>query len=103
MDNYRKTLEFVCGKIYEAYEIASKETLVFYDKGKFDEVSSLDFAAESYLINEIKLYDRKGQILSEELQNTTILHDRTWVVDPIDGTCNLTHGISLFGIQCALF
>lgn len=103
VDDYQKTQHFICCKIREAYEKALEETVVTYDKGKFDEVSSLDFAVESYLINEIKQYDASSRILSEELHNTTILQDRTWVIDPIDGTCNLTHGISLFGIQCALF
>jgi fructose-1,6-bisphosphatase/inositol monophosphatase family enzyme len=28
---------------------------------------------------------------------------RTWVIDPIDGTCNFAHGIPTYGIQCCLF
>lgn len=103
MTDYQKTLQFICSKMRAAYKKTSEKTPVFYDKGNFDEVSSLDFSIESYLIDQIKRYDPAGHILSEELHSTTILHDRTWIIDPIDGTCNLTHGIRMFGMQCALF
>lgn len=41
--------------------------------------------------------------ISEEYNSAALKRGRTWIIDPIDGTCNLTHGIPTYAVQCALF
>lgn len=72
-----------------------------YNKSRFDEVTSLDFCMETELIARIKAYDSHARFLSEEYNSSAELEQNMWVIDPIDGTCNLTHGIHTYGIQCA--
>lgn len=73
------------------------------NKGHFDEVTGLDLLVERELINLICSFDSGAHIISEELNCDKELCGKTWIIDPIDGTCNLTHGIRLYGIQCALY
>ena len=87
----------ICKKIREGAVIHSS------DKGTYDEVTNLDVNIEKELIGLIHSFDSSANIISEELNSAVKLDGKTWIIDPIDGTCNFTHGIKIYGIQCALY
>lgn len=104
MSQYLSELEFICKQIIEVYyEITMNQKLDVQDKAMYDEVTNIDFEIEKTLIDRIYHFDQNAHILSEELNSTVDRKEKTWIIDPIDGTCNLTHGIPIHGVQCALF
>lgn len=70
-------------------------------KGEYDLVTALDLDIEKYIINSILNSFPYDTIISEETRNQTAIKERSWVIDPIDGTCNLANGIPIYGVQMA--
>lgn len=69
------------------------------EKGLYNLVTEADLKAESMILDEIqKNYPTDG-ILSEERGKLEGKSGYTWVVDPLDGTTNYTHGLPLYGIS----
>lgn len=101
---YKKELEIMESAVRKAYaEVFSADRSSSKDKGKFDVVTENDFRIEKYLIKTIEDNFSGDLILSEEYNSETAVKGRTWTVDPIDGTYNMTRNAPLFGIQCALY
>ncbi len=71
-------------------------------KSEYDIVTEIDSNIENYLISQIRKNYPEDKILSEETLSTEKINNRTWIIDPIDGTCNMANGMELYGIQCAL-
>ncbi len=72
------------------------------EKAEFDIVTPLDLAVEEYILDKIRESYPDDMILSEENLSDTDKFERTWIVDPIDGTFNMASNSPLFGMQCAL-
>jgi len=73
------------------------------EKAQYDVVTNIDYNIEAYIINILTEAFPEDRILSEETNADTLIEGRTWTIDPIDGTYNMTKGIPLFGVQCSLF
>lgn len=71
-------------------------------KGENDLVTSLDVDIERYIIDKLLEQFPEDNIVSEETRNYSVLKDRNWIIDPIDGTCNFANNIPIYGIQIAL-
>lgn len=65
-------------------------------------VSSADLDANRIIIKTIKKYFPKHSILSEETGFEDNKSDFKWVIDPLDGTHNFLHEISIFGTSIAV-
>ena len=79
------------------------ENLQVSMKGPSDFVTNADKKVEKILINELSKAKKNFSILSEEsgyIKNND--EDNIWIIDPIDGTTNLFHGIPHFSICIAL-
>lgn len=101
--NYKKEINFIEDILKEAVkELESMEIHDVHDKSKRDLVTKSDYVIEQRIITCIKTTFKQDQILSEEMNPNTIIKGRTWVLDPIDGTCNYTNRIPMYGIQLAL-
>ncbi|MDD4111728.1 MAG: inositol monophosphatase [Herbinix sp.] len=101
--NYKKELDFIKIRIRQACEIYSvSSSLVISQKAEHDLVTDIDYKIEAFIINGIREYFPDDSILSEETLSTQDILGRTWTVDPIDGTCNMAHGIPIYGVQCSL-
>ncbi len=73
-------------------------------KAKNDLVTNADVASEKNIIGIIKEAYPDDQILAEESAQGDILTDqRTWIIDPIDGTTNFAHGFPVYCISIALW
>ncbi len=90
--------------IKNAYStIFSYNNMLVQDKDKFDVVTVNDYKIEEFLIKTISEHFPNDQILSEETNFDTQVKGRTWTIDPIDGTYNMSRNSPMFGIQCALY
>jgi len=79
------------------------ENLQVSMKGPSDFVTNADKKVEKILIDELSKAKKNYSILSEEsgyIKNND--EDNIWIIDPIDGTTNLFHGIPHFCICIAL-
>ena len=95
-----KMLKTIIPKLFELTEESEKK--ISY-KQKNEIVTSSDLFIEKALIKEIKNNFPGDNIHSEEFNRGTELKNRTWLIDPIDGTGNYAHNLDLFVMQIALY
>jgi len=100
---YERELRFMKHLVKQAEKIAKKGVSRKKSKGIHDYATDRDVAVESYLIRTIKQKYPKDGILSEELCPNSQLKNRTWIIDPIDGTLNFMEGNPDWCIQIALY
>jgi len=73
-------------------------------KGKNDLVTDADIASEKEIIKTIKEEFPEDFFLAEELnQETKLQSGRVWIIDPIDGTTNFSHGFPVYCVSIALW
>ena len=70
-------------------------------KSAYNVVTDIDTGVEAKLIKAIRFVFPDDTIVSEEKYPRVKLGERTWVIDPIDGTSNMAHGSPLYGLQAA--
>lgn len=100
---YLKEKDFLAGAFERAYkQFYNGNSMSQEHKAKYDIVTSIDCDIEDYLISEINKQFPGDVIFSEERNATQKAGLRTWIIDPIDGTVNMSHGIRFFGLQGAL-
>jgi len=63
---------------------------------------AIDELAEEAVISKVRELDLPCNILSEEKGLVDRGHDRTLVMDPIDGTYNAVHGIPFYAVSLAI-
>ena len=79
------------------------EKLQISVKGPSDFVSNADTKAEKIIINELMKAKKNYSILSEECgSKINSDSENVWIIDPIDGTTNILHGVPHFAISIAL-
>ncbi|HZY46025.1 MAG TPA: inositol monophosphatase family protein [Anaerolineae bacterium] len=71
-------------------------------KGAIDLVSEADRASEKLILDRIRSVYPDHAILSEESGSNQTSSPYTWIVDPLDGTTNFTHGHPDFAVTIAL-
>jgi len=73
-------------------------------KGKNDLVTEADVTAEEEIVSIIQKAFPEDDILAEETaEQATLPQGRTWLIDPIDGTTNFTHGFPVYCVSIALW
>ena len=71
-------------------------------KGFNDLVSYVDKTAEARLVKGLNNLFPEAGFITEEGTGSDDGQDYTWVIDPLDGTTNFTHGLPVFAISIAL-
>jgi len=71
-------------------------------KGVIDLVTEADLEAEKAILNIIRHHFPQDHILAEEAGNQGRSSNRIWLIDPLDGTTNFTHGFPFFAVSIAL-
>lgn len=71
-------------------------------KGDIDLVTEADISAEEKILEILRGSFPKDTILSEEKGMEGTSPNRTWLVDPLDGTTNFAHGFPFFAVSIAL-
>lgn len=70
-------------------------------KGAIDLVTEADTEAEKLIIDTIRSNFPEHSILAEESGRIDGKQGYQWIIDPLDGTTNFTHQLSLFSISIA--
>jgi myo-inositol-1(or 4)-monophosphatase len=71
-------------------------------KGKNDLVSYVDKAAEKMLVKGLEQILPGSGFIAEEGTSSKRSDSYNWIIDPLDGTTNFTHGIPVYAISVAL-
>jgi myo-inositol-1(or 4)-monophosphatase len=71
-------------------------------KGPVDLVTEFDRRSEALILEAIRREYPGDGVLSEESGSNGVHGERTWIVDPLDGTTNFAHGIPIFTVTMAL-
>lgn len=78
-------------------------------KGLHDLVTRADTASETAIVAVLRAAFPHDQILGEEGVSDSDVHrptshvNRIWIIDPIDGTTNFSHGVPFYAISIALW
>ena len=102
---WKKELEVACNAAETAGKILSPmfgRVKHVIKKGSIDLVTEADLEAEKSILKIIRHNFPKDNILSEEAGKHTNSSERTWLVDPLDGTTNFAHGFPFFAVSIAL-
>ena len=83
-------------------ELRSTRVTGVRSKGPMDVVSALDLIAEERVTRFLAEVFPGDSVLSEESAASIDYAPRIWVLDPLDGTVNLTKGIPFVAISLAL-
>jgi len=76
-----------------------KKNVIEFKTDEGNLVTEIDKRSENTIINFIEKNYPKDSILAEEGNNKNGSSDILWVVDPLDGTTNFTHGLPIFGVS----
>lgn len=71
-------------------------------KGSIDLVTDADRAAEEYVVSELTRLFPEHSILAEEGGLRAGSDEYVWVIDPLDGTTNFSHGLPHYAVSIAL-
>jgi myo-inositol-1(or 4)-monophosphatase len=71
-------------------------------KGPVDLVTEADVRAEKFIIGELRRRFPGHEILAEESGGTRDA-ECVWIIDPIDGTTNYSHGFPVYAVSIGLF
>ena len=101
-NDYTREFDLAYSQILSAYERVKKKKIANI-KIKDDEtfVTESDYFIEKMLIDAITEMFPDDNFVTEEFNNENIIKDRTWVIDPIDGTAHYMKGSIFWGIQLA--
>ena len=101
---YDQELQLSLRVIKTAYDrVKYSSKFKIYSKADDSLVTDIDLEIEEYLIKEIKTKFPDDNIVSEENFPNNKLADRTWIIDPIDGTNHFIKKDGSWGIQLAFY
>ena len=67
-------------------------------KGRIDLVTEADLASEKYIKALIRSHYPSHRILAEESGISGSVDDYCWIIDPLDGTTNFSHGFPCYAV-----
>ncbi len=101
-NNYKEELITAYKLILKAYNLINTDLQITVDiKNDKSFVTSSDIYIEKILINGIKDKFNKDNFVTEETYSNNTIKDRTWIIDPIDGTAHYMKQSLFWGIQLA--
>lgn len=67
-------------------------------------VTEADLASEKYIVEQIKTHFPRHAVLAEESGATVLIegNEYRWIIDPLDGTTNFSHGYPCFCVSIGL-
>jgi len=101
-NDYMREFDIALTSIVEASEEINKKKIVNV-KVKSDAtfVTESDFLVEKKIIDDIVAEYPTDNFVTEEFNNENTIKDRTWIIDPIDGTAHYMKGSIFWAIQLA--
>ena len=101
---YNEELNYSTSLVKEVYErFKSHSKFQITSKPDNSLVTDVDMAIENYLIKNLKSKFKNDNFVTEENYPDNKLLDRTWIIDPIDGTSHFIKKDRFWGIQLAFY
>lgn len=97
--NYCKIVSLVKETSMFVFDQSLKESVAM--KGAADFVTNVDIAISNFLKQALTDLDPSIGFFSEE--ESGHLHEKCWILDPIDGTTNLVYGYNMSSVSLALY
>ena len=94
--------QFLINLVKDAKKIFNKQHELIKHKSPNDLLSQADLELNDYFVNAIKNEYPSAKIIAEESENEELTDELTFVIDPLDGTCNYSMNIPICGIQLAV-
>ncbi len=102
--NYSKELNLALKMVKGAYDyVKANNKFQIYEKQDSTFVTDIDIMVEEFLTSEILKKFKKDNFLTEEKHPDGVLRERTWIIDPIDGTNHFIKNDGMWGIQLAFY
>ncbi|WP_027178728.1 inositol monophosphatase family protein [Maridesulfovibrio bastinii] len=102
----KAVLEETSKAVLEAGKIISenwKKPKQIKMKGRIDIVTDTDLAVEKFLKDRLSVILPESDFLAEETSGSARPGKLTWIIDPVDGTTNFTHGLPMVATSVALW
>ena len=100
--DFLKIAEAACRRSGEIQREGLKRDLNIVHKGEINLVTDVDHACEKEIVGLIQGTYPQHDILAEEGSGVRKDSEYKWIIDPLDGTTNYTHGYPLFCTSIAL-
>ena len=102
--SYTREFDLAYNSIEEVTSVINKKNLVkirFREKEDSTYVTETDYLVEKLLIDHIRDVFPDDNFVTEEFNNENTIQNRTWIIDPIDGTTHYMKRSIFWGIQLA--
>lgn len=83
-------------------ESKGKSLTIEHKSSSIDPVTEIDKEAEKIIVDIIKKYYPGHSILGEESGTNDETSEYRWIIDPLDGTVNFTHGLPIYCVSIGL-
>lgn len=100
--DYRRFLEKIAVEAGELLKARFNDRHKVQYKGEINLVTEADLLSEALVTERIRGSFPGHDILSEESPGTTNGSRFRWIIDPLDGTTNYSHGYPVFSVSIAL-
>jgi len=102
-NNYQEVAKIALHKASRVLKFYFNKSITIKTKSAhFDQVTEADIESEKVIVQVIKKFFPRHNILAEENQYQGTDSEYTWIIDPLDGTNNFTHALPVFSISIAL-
>ena len=98
---YKQEFNMIYEKIISANSLITKKQMKITKKQDKTFVTESDLLIENFLISEITKNFPNDNFVSEEGNSSNSIKNRTWIIDPIDGTFHYMKNSIFWGIQVA--
>lgn len=71
-------------------------------KGRIDPVTEFDLKSERYILGQLKRLYPDHRVLTEESEGRSGDSSYRWIIDPLDGTVNYSHGFPIYCVSIAV-
>ena len=99
-----REFDLAYSSIEEALSIVSKKSMFkITARGNEDSifVTDSDLLVEKTIIDKIREIYPTDNFVTEEFNNENTIQNRTWIIDPIDGTAHYMRNSIFWGVQLA--
>lgn len=101
---YGEELSYAIKIVKEAYDVIKlNKSFQVFTKQDNTLVTNVDVKVETFLIKKIKQKYPNDVLVTEETYPNNKLQNRTWIIDPIDGTVHFIKGLPFWGIQLCFY
>lgn len=97
-----KDLKYLIKIVKQAAKMVTDEFMINAKDENNDLITDFDIEIEKFLLNKLNSRYPDFKIISEEFNASEKETANYFTIDPIDGTINFAHGLSIWGIQVAM-